>query len=143
FQALDDSLTVIPPDTQGAVGPNHIMTTLNDRIRIQTKTGDTLRTVSLRSFWRTTNTTFDPKITYDPFNNRWIFVALTNPETSSSMILLAVSQTNDPLGIWFILRIKADSTATSWADFPSIGFNNKWFVIQTNMFGIGTNFFNG
>ncbi len=39
FQALPDNNTVIPPDTQGAVGPSHLMTTLNTQIRVQDRTG--------------------------------------------------------------------------------------------------------
>lgn len=142
FRALDDSLTVIPPDTMGAVGLNHLMTTLNDRVRIQSKTGIILRTVSLRNFWGVSSSTtvFDPKITYDPFENRWIFTALINPRRSSSSIMLAVSQTSDPLGAWNIYSILADSGL--WADFPSLGFNGKWIVVQANMFNISNNAFN-
>lgn len=148
FQALNDSLTVIPPDTQGTVGLNHLMTTLNDRVRIQSKTGTDLRTVSLRTFWglASSSQAFDPKIVYDQLSNRWIFTALSDGHRPSSMVLLAVSQTSDPLGAWNIYRIKADPTATTttgvWADYPSIGFNPTWIVVQVNMFNIANNAFN-
>src|SRR5688572_29639458 len=32
FQALPDNNTSIPPDTHGAVGPNHVMTVLNTQV---------------------------------------------------------------------------------------------------------------
>src|SRR5216683_2635686 len=35
FQALPDDNTAIPPDTHGAVGPNHLMTVLNTQVRVQ------------------------------------------------------------------------------------------------------------
>ena len=149
FEALNDSLTTIPPDTQGTVGINYVVTTLNDRVRVQTKTGLTLFTTSLASFSGIAGTgslPFDPKIVFDPTSNRWIFTVLTNPGQPTSQILLAVSQTENPLGAWNRYTIKADPTATSssgvWADFPSLGFNSKWIVVQTNMFNIGTNGFN-
>jgi len=52
FLALPDNNTVVPPDTHGAVGPNHLMTVLNTQILIQDKTGTVLRAaVSMDSFW--------------------------------------------------------------------------------------------
>ena len=149
FEALNDSLVTIPPDTQGTVGINYVVTTLNDRVRVQTKAGLTLFTTSLASFAGISGTgssPFDPKIVFDPVHNRWIFTALTNAGRQTSQILLAVSQTENPLGAWNRYTIKADPTATStsgvWADFPSLGFNGKWIVIQTNMFNISNSGFN-
>src|ERR1043166_9157758 len=42
FQALLDNGTIIPPDTMGAVGPNHVMTMLNSQVRVHSKTGGTI-----------------------------------------------------------------------------------------------------
>lgn len=141
FRGLSDGLQVIPPDTQGTVGQNHVMTILNDRVHIQSKIGTSLKLVSDNTFWGISGNIFDPKIVYDPFNNRWIAVALTNPRTSDSRILMAVSRTNDPLGLWHIFNIKADASGLTWADFPSLGFNNKWIVLQVNMFTVSGNSF--
>jgi len=144
FEALDDAGITIPPDTQGTVGTSHIMTTLNDRIRIHTKQGYPVQTVYLSDFWQTPQP-FDPRICYDPFNNRWIFCAGANPGASDSQLLLAVSRTFDPTGTWDIYYIQVDPTATPtsgvWADFPSLGFNKNWIVVQTNMFDVATGYF--
>src|SRR5882762_5520325 len=72
FQALPDGITSIPPDTHGAVGPNHLMTVLNTQIRIQDRAGNVLSTVSMDGFWASLDTlnppnAFDPKIFYDPY----------------------------------------------------------------------------
>jgi len=41
-----------PPDTQGAVGPNHLMVAVNGELRVQTKTGTTIGVVrSLGDFF--------------------------------------------------------------------------------------------
>jgi len=80
FLALADDTTAVPPDTQGAVGPNHLMTVLNTQVRIQSRTGVVLSTVSLDFFWASVGnpSAFDPKITYDPYGGRWIFAAGAN-----------------------------------------------------------------
>ena len=77
FQALLDNGQYVPPDTMGAVGPNHIVTMLNSQVRIQTKQGAILSTADLNSFWASLGNPdcYDPHVKYDPFNNRWIVSA--------------------------------------------------------------------
>src|ERR1035437_3263647 len=74
-----NNVAVIPPDTYGAIGPNHIMETLNSQVKIMDKTGAQISIVYLSSFWSSLgegNTTFDPKIVYDPYSGRYIFTTL-------------------------------------------------------------------
>src|SRR5579863_2455222 len=142
FLALPDNGTVIPPDTQGTVGPNDLMVTLNSQVRVQDKSGNALSTVGLTSFWSSlagVNEAFDPRVVYDPFNNRWIFSAGGNPESSTAAILIGVSQTSDPTGRWNLYEVRADATGTLWADFPTLGFNGTWIVVQANMFTVSGN----
>src|SRR5438477_3062598 len=54
FPAEADNNTVIPPDTQGTVGPNHLMVALNSNIVVQDRAGNRLTTVSLDAFWAPT-----------------------------------------------------------------------------------------
>src|SRR5262249_16880394 len=109
FPALEDNLTDCgpagcapenPPDTQGAVGPNHLMVTVNSEVRIQSRGGASLGTVTLDKFWQDAGIVeaFDPKLVYDPYANRWIFVALSDMKLPSSSILVAVSSGIDPTG---------------------------------------------
>jgi beta-xylosidase len=74
FRALDDDGTSNPPDVNGAIGFDYLMTTLNTQVRIQNKQGTVISTVSLDGFWDRIGHTdiFDPKITYDPYGRRWI-----------------------------------------------------------------------
>jgi hypothetical protein len=136
FQALGDNNGQIPPDTHGAAGPNHLMTTLNTEIRIQDKIGNIISTQSLGNFWSsfTFSTIFDPRIHYDPFSNRWIFVVCIDKSVGNSSILIAVSANNDPTGTWYQWQVDADNSNTDWVDYPTVGFNNKWIVVSTNMF---------
>jgi len=142
FAALEDNNTSIPPDTHGAAGPNHLMVTLNTQVRIQTRTGTTLSTVSLDSFFGTN--AFDPRIHYDPYNNRWIFVVTANAQAANSGWCIAVSQTSNPTGNWSIYGvIDFDASNVEWADYPTVGFNKNWITIQINRFRVSDNAFMG
>jgi len=144
FQALTDNNVLFPPDTMGAVGLNNVVTMLNTQVRIQTRTGTTIQTMTLSNFWTSTNIggfteVFDPRIVYDPYNNRWIACAGVEPFSSNSGILVGVSLTSSPTNGWNVRRVKADPTSQRWADFPMLGFNKDWIVVGANMF-IGNNF---
>jgi len=143
FAALGDNNTGIPPDTQGAVGPDHLMVTLNTQVRIQSRSGTTLSTVSIDAFWNSTGATdpFDPRVSYDPFSNRWLVVALSNRQSAASSLLIGASQSADPTGNWRLYRLDLDATNTNWGDFPSLGFNKDWAVITINMFSVDGNTF--
>jgi hypothetical protein len=145
FPAIIDNNTTIPPDVNGAVGPNHVLTTLNSEYRVQSKTGAITLTVSASSFWAgvggTNPSPFDPKTFYDPSANRWVLVACANAAAASSSVLIAVSQTNDPSGLWNRYIIDADNTDVNWFDYPSIGFNSQWIVVSGNLFTVAANNF--
>jgi len=137
FEALPDNNTAIPPDTDGAAGPNHLMVMLNTQVRIQTKTGTSLSTVSLSSFWSSlSGSPFDPKVLYDPIHSRWIAVSVANPGSTASRVFFAISSTNDPTGQWSFYSFDADPADTIWADYPGIGVNNTWIAITNNMFRV-------
>lgn len=139
FLAMNDSNFVIPPDVHGAAGPNHLMVTLNSHVRIQNRTGGVISTVRLSAFWSSLNNPnapnpFDPKVLYDPYVGRWIFTSCADPRLSTSSVLIGVSQTSDPTGNWNLYRVDVDAANRLWADYPSIGFNKNWIVVNVNMF---------
>ncbi len=140
FQGLGDNFTAIPPDTQGAVGPNHVVTILNTQVMIQSRTGvpQTNFPVTLNAFWSPLgnfNDTFDPRIFYDTAANRWIASSAVNGDTSTSALLVAASQSGDPSGKWNYYKINVGA-ANQWGDFPVLGFNANWVVVSMNMFQI-------
>lgn len=146
FVGLTDGFQFIPPDTMGAVSERYVVTILNDRMRIQDRSGNVISTVSTDSFWLplsqglgTSFATFDPKIYYDRHTGRFIYVITANGQSPNSAILLAVSQTDDPTGAWNLFGVDADAAGTIWADYPSVGFNQNWIVVQVNMFTVANN----
>ena len=135
---------VIPPDTHGGVGLDKVMSTLNTNYQVQHKTtGLVLSTVTIGGFWAATgaNNPYDPKTLYDPYNNRWILTAVSDRATAASSILVGVSQTSDPNGLYYLAKFDADAQNTRFADFPSIGFNKNWITIAYNMHTISTGAF--
>ncbi len=143
FQALGDNNTRIPPDVHGAVGGPHLMTTLNSEVRIQNRSGGIISTVSLQTFWSPVGPfggpvgVFDPKVLYDPYNNRWMTTAVTDRDLATASLLIAVSQTSNPTGVWNFYRVDVDAGNAVWADYPSIGFNKGWICVQVNMYNNG------
>lgn len=142
----------IPPDTTGAVGLDKVMTMINNNVVIQDKTtGAQLSLVGLTAFWSSTGATgvFDPRVLYDPYNNRWIVAAVSNAQTANSSVLFGVSNSPDPQGTFTLFRVVVGcapgspgcNAAGGWADFPMLGFNKNWVAIGWNQFTINTQAF--
>ncbi len=47
-----------------------------------------------------------------------------------------MSQTNDPTGAWNLYKVSVDANGASWADYPTLGFNGDWIVVQANVFTV-------
>ena len=139
FPAGADNGSVIPPDTQGTVGPNHLMAVLNSNVTIETRTGVVLSSIPIASFWSSLggiSEAFDPRVLFDAYANRWIISAGANAASPTAYILIGVSQTNDPTGAWNLYKVNVDANGASWADYPTLGFNGDWIVLQTNVFTV-------
>lgn len=140
FLALEDNGGSIPPDVNGAVGPNHLMITLNTQVRIQTRQGEEISTISLGNFWHGlpgSGSTFDPKIVWDHLAERWLITTPSGSNPLESRLFVGMSETSDPTGIWHLYSIDTDADNQHWFDYPNMGFNEKWVAITGNMFGPG------
>ena len=122
------------------------MVTLLSQIVIQNKSGaNQASPVSLHSFWASTGSTEEsgPRLAYDPYNNRWLFSAVSDPNSANSSVLIAASQTSDPTGSWNIYRVDYDAANTVYGDFASLGFNKDWVVVSANSFDNTTGAYQG
>jgi len=142
---------LIPPDTMGAVGPNHLVSLLNSDFGVFNKTtGAVLIKIPLRSFWVSLGTAagepahfpFDTKVLYDPSSDRFFAVTLGGTNSPDSWILVAVSSTSDPTGAWSQWAIDADrdndaQQFDNWADFPGVGLDGNNLYVSANMFSNG------
>ena len=142
FLGAPDNLGSIPPDTHGAVGPSHIVVAVNNQVRILRRDGSTISSVTLTNFWRAgagisvAGRAFDPRVLYDHSADRWIIVSVSDSRAATSSVLVGVSLGGDPTGAWKLYQIDADTTDILWADYPSVGFDKDWIVVQANMFPV-------
>jgi hypothetical protein len=133
----------IPPDPYIAVGPDHVMLTVNSTFRITDKEGNTLKTISADQWFSTTvpgnynENTFDPKVTYDHFSNRWVMVWLDS-QVSTAYFLISVSDDENPLGTWYNWALPSNVNGTtpigSWGDYQGVGYDDKAIYITSNQF---------
>jgi len=127
-----------PPDTNGAVGPNHYIQAVNLAFAIYNKTGTLLASFTENALWAGTgapqcdgNSFGDPVVIYDALADRWI---LTNFAFDSTMgtgpfyECLAVSRTSDPVsGGYFLYAIRTDTgnpgqpPVNTLNDYPKFG----------------------
>ena len=132
-----------PPDTNGAVSSQFVVSTVNNRITVRNRSGSQLTTTDLDVFWSAvpgnTGSSFDTRVRFDPYGQRFVMISAGSlSNTPNSSLLIAVTKTSDPTGAWYQFRIKADPQSLAWLDHPTIGFNKKWIVVSGNMVGADT-----
>ncbi len=137
--------TSLPPDTNGAVGPAHLLLATNGNVRIQDRSGNVISSITLLAFWLDLGVVdaFDPRSYYDPHSGRFIMIACGDRRSASSAMLLAVSATNDPTGNWHRWVLDADPTNVSWLDYGNIGFTGAEITLTGNMFRVSDDTFTG
>jgi len=145
FDGIPDLGTTIPPDPHAAVGPNHILATVNSRFRISDKEGNTLKTITASTWYQSvlpSASPFDPQIMYDHFNSRWIMLWDHLNETNATAYwLISVSDDDDPQGIWYNWALPAhlngSTPSGNWGDYPGIGYDDEALYIVSREFTFG------
>ncbi|MGD8453424.1 MAG: hypothetical protein PVJ57_16550 [Phycisphaerae bacterium] len=123
-----------PPDTDGAVGPNHYVITVNRNFAVYDReTGQEQLNILLGAFLPGSNG--DPRVLFDHHSGRWI--VLVSDFNATASIYLAVSLTDDPLGDWFKTSfVTAQGSDTgNWPDYPTLGVNDSMIVTTAYMVG--------
>jgi len=149
----------IPPDPIGAVGPNHFVLVANTSIEWFTKSGTLENSQRLGmngsssisgSFFESLSPisgTYDPKVVYDQYNDRFVVVAVEQESASFiSRILVAVSQTSDPNAGWYFHSINSAIVvggSASWVDYPGLAVGTDAVYITANMFSFSGNGYTG
>jgi len=120
-----------PPDVQVAVGPSHILEAMNVNLGVYSKQGTSITSYSLSNLFGTgSDFISDPRIIYDRGTSRWF---LTVVDVSTGQVVIAVSKTPDPLGVWLPYRIPAAPTSTC-PDQPILGVGTLNIIVSVNMF---------
>jgi hypothetical protein len=144
----------LPPDTQGDVGPNHYIQSVNSSIKIFDKTGTALNGVNgttYNSFFSGLQTSGTPCglnendgdgfVFYDQLADRWVvsdFAFAAFPGPGPFYQCIGVSKTNDPVaGGWWLyaLQVDTDPTHVGWiGDYPKFGLWPDAYYLSVNLF---------
>jgi hypothetical protein len=79
--------------------------------------------------------TYDPKVIYDPLNDRFIIVFLNGVTSGDSRIVVCFSQTNDPSGKWNVYSVTGNPLSQNkiWTDYPIIATTKEDFFVTINL----------
>jgi hypothetical protein len=163
------NLSLTPPDQGLAVGNGFVVEAVNNAVAVyRASTHARLGLSALSAFFGVAPELnlatgdsgpflSDPRVYYDWATGRFFLTELaigqvpaTGNFDGTSALLIAVSQTNNPTGLWNVFRI--DTTADGIAAFgacpcfgdqPLIGADANGFYITTNAFSIATFGFRG
>ena len=140
----------IPPDPQGAAGIDHLVAVTNVVVQFYQKNGTLDFENSLLNFFSTAGPvtyTFDPRVIYDQYADRWIVTTAEQTDTAggsaenTARLFVAVSDDGDPNGSWTVAQINAvrDIGGDTWADFPALAVDEEAIYITTNHFWFFSN----
>ena len=139
---------VMPPDTNGAVGPDHYVQMLNWIFGIWDKSGrQLLGPMSTRSLWSglgglcESSSRGDPIVLYDSMADRWLMSEFAfgqdvqgEPE-GPFYECVAISQTPDPTGAWYLYSFLISETKMN--DYPKLGVWPDGYYMSVNQFLTG------
>jgi hypothetical protein len=127
----------IPPDTNGAVGPNHYVQMVNSSYSVYNKTGTRLvGPVDINALWSNlpgqckNNNDGDPVVVYDRLADRWVLsqFAVAGPYDEC----VAVSTSSDPTGSFYVYDFRLSDTV--FHDYPKLGVWPDAYYMTTNEF---------
>src|SRR5438552_5867354 len=133
-----------PPDPNGAVGPNHVVTMSNLHFQIFNKSGTSLfGPAANNTLWAgfgggcQTQNAGDPVVLYDQLADRWLLSQFTSG--APYLECVALSQTNDPTGSYYRWAI-ATGSGNNFPDYPKAGMWPDAYYFSTREFAGGSTF---
>lgn len=132
-----------PPDNSLAISrTGYIVSAINSGLRVYTTAGTLVMNQSFSDFFGKltnppTGSLYDPKVIYDPIEERFILVVLHGNTPSLSEIMVCFSKTSSPRSSsdWTIYRLKGDpANRNRWFDYPNIAVSDEELFITGNLF---------
>lgn len=139
FEGIGNNDGVLPPDTNGDVGPNHYIQWVNLSFAIFDKQGHVLQgPMSGRTLWNgfggpcEADNDGDPIVLYDKAADRWFMsqFALPNYPSGPFYQCIAVSQSPDPQGSW----ARYSYSFSKMNDYPKFGVWSDGYYMSINQF---------
>lgn len=129
-----------PPDTNAAVGPNHVVLTTNAGFQIYNKAGVALTPLTristlLAGIANAADDDGDPIVLYDSLADRWLISQFNLRTTNNSTHEhIAISKTPDPTGAYFAYDFLLAPNRPG--DYPHIGVWPDGYYMSTNDFSL-------
>jgi hypothetical protein len=141
----------IPPDAVVAANSSFVLTAVNNGLAVYDSNGGVVQAfTTFTTFFQDKQPAgwqgfyFDPRVAYVSAEGQFLLLVLGRDDVNqTSYIFLAVSQTSDPSGDWWLHRYRADlnNDADNWLDFPGLA-GDGWGVYFTgNYYDVATNTF--
>lgn len=134
FEGVGNVQGVAPPDTEGAVGPNHYVQVVNLSFAIFDKSGATVEPArNTNTLWSgfggpcQSDNSGDAIFLYDESADRWVLTQFA--VSSGQAVCFAVSQTDDPTGVYNLYQLNTQR----FPDYYKLGVwpdpdNNAYFM---------------
>ena len=136
---------LVPPDTEGDVGPNHYLQWINSVTEIFDKDGNTIFGPTAGNVYFQglggdceSNNNGDPVVLYDELADRWL-VSQFAVNASPYSMCVAISQTSDPTGAYHQYEFDFGS---DFPDYPKLAIWGDSYTMTTRDFVNGA-FFGG
>jgi hypothetical protein len=141
FDGMQNPMGYVPPDTNGDIGPNHYVQTVNTAIAVYDRNGvELMPPTAINSLWsglgglcESTNRG-DPIVLYDKAADRWLISQFAfNDSQTDNRQCIAISQTGDPMGAYYAYDFEFSDT--NFNDYPKIGVWPDGYYMSVNQFG--------
>lgn len=124
-----------PPDPVIDASPRHIIQMSNSAagsyFRVYNKSGGILLNLpNLNNLWSEFNSIGggDPIVLWDQAAERWLITEFANFFSGANFLLVAVSETSDPLGSWYAYRFQTPN----FPDYPKYGIWHNAYIVTAN-----------
>jgi len=133
--------TVAPPDSTGAIGPNHYVEMVNQEIGVYDRSLNLISSTDNGSFMGTggSGSVSDPQIQWDGQAGHWLYAAL-DVATGANLLLFGWSKTSDPSDLangWCRFGIARGNLLD---DYPKLGHDDSFISIGVNVYDDSTNY---
>lgn len=135
FQA--NAMDGIPNDNSLALGRwGDLVSVTNSKIAVYSTTGQVRGIKSLDVFafpFLNSSIKFDPRVIYDPTYDRFILAFLSGRTPSTSQLVLAFSQTPDPMENWNLYAFPGQTLPNTLLDYPQIGISSTELFVSAQV----------
>ena len=131
----------LPPDTDGAVGPNHYVQMVNSTLAVYNKATGAMISgpTPIKNLWSSgecaVNNDGDPIVVYDQLADRWLISQFIASAAPSYAQCIAVSTSPDPTGTYYAYEF--DQSTTVFHDYPKLAVWPDAYYMTTNEFPSG------